>query len=275
MKKALICILLALCSVICACGGEGEKADNEANAKVLNAAIQAVNDETRLSGEYMLEVTFGEGTTLYYAMGDVAWDRSALTAYAEFDQAYLAASSSVKNYYSNGKMISVDGGEAIESERKSEELFAKFPYSEISPYGKNCGDIKVGSNSIGTTYTFTVGNAKALSNTIIGEDIYTIAKVLKKPQPEKTQYGDIKCIFTVSDERIVSCRYEYTLKLFDTPAYIPGYSVPESEYTLDVKVVAKISYNTFGNDVIINEYPNETVEGSTDNTSESSEELSE
>ena len=275
MKIKLITLILALSCLLCACVGGGETVNNEENAKKLNTAIESTNGESRVAGEYMLEVTFGEGTTLYYAMGDVSWDSKSLLAYAEFDQTYLAVSSRVKNYFANGKMISVDGGETIESKRESTELFSKFPYANIAPYGKSCGDIKVGSNSVGTTYTFTVTNAKSLSNTIIGEDIYTIAKVLKKPQPEKTQYGDIKCVFTVKDEKIVSCRYEYSLKLFDTPPYVPGYSVPESEYTLDVKIVAKITYNSFGDGVEINEYSGESVEESTDNTSENSEELSE
>ena len=275
MKIKLMTLLIALSCLLCACAGGEEAVNNQENAKKLNAAIENINGESRVSGEYMLEVTFGEGTTLYYAMGDVAWDKKSLLAYTEFDQTYLAASSRVKNYFSNGKMISVAGGETIESERESDELFSKFPYASILPHGKDCGDIKVGSNSIGTTYTFTVTNAKSLSNTIIGEDIYTIAKVLKKPQPEKTQYGDIKCIFTVKDEKIVSCRYEYSLKLFDTPPYVPGYSVPESEYTLDVKIVAKITYKSFGNGVEIAEYSGESAEESTDNTSESSENISE
>ena len=75
----------------------------------------------------------------------------------------------------------------------------------------------------------------------------------KKPQKDLTEYGDVECIYTVKDGRIVSARFEFDMKLFDTPAYVPGYSVPEEEYTLNIHITAKVGYDKFGQDVVIKE----------------------
>ena len=256
---------------LCSCEEPEVEPDAESVSE-LSAAIEATNRENRVSGKYMLEITFGDSAVLYYALGNAAWDCENKTASALFDQTYLGDSSVAANYFADGKLISVDDGEVMEFERDADTLFSRFPYAKLQEYKSEQGQIKVSSSAQGKTFTVKRSDTKELCDTVFGGDIYTIATVIKKPQYEKTQYGETECIYTVSDGKVIGCRYEFDVKLFDTPAYIPGgYSVPESEYTLDVHIVAKITYEKFGNGVEVSEYSETTDSSETSEMSEVSE----
>jgi hypothetical protein len=74
---------------------------------------------------------------------------------------------------------------------------------------------------------------------------------LKKPQKEKTEYSDTKCVVTVKDGAVASARYEFDIKLFDTPSVVEGYTPPEKEYTIKLHITAKVVYEKFGDKVEI------------------------
>ncbi|MBE6682771.1 MAG: hypothetical protein E7595_01320 [Ruminococcaceae bacterium] len=268
MKKLLPIILLITALLLCACSGESAQGESELYG-ALCSAIGETNSFSRLSGEYMLEITFGDSVTLYYALGNVAFDRESLSASAEFTQTYLGDSSKAANYASNGKTILVDDGVAYETGHNITELMQKFPYARImSPNDES--KITVSESRVGKSYSVVLDNSKEISEMIIGSDLYELASVIKKPQPEKTQYGEISCIYTISENKVVACRYEYDVKLFDTPSYVPGYSVPEDEYTLDIHIVAKISYTDFGSEAEIKEFEGSLAERADENSQISS-----
>ena len=250
MKIRILLLFLVLSLLFCSCTGSTDNIDTAE----LASAVEKTNSETKISGQYMLEMSFGEGVTLYYALGDVAWDTEKEIASASFNQTYLGVSSKAENYFANGKIVSVEMGESVSVDRTADELFSKFPYCDVLGIGES-GNITVAESTVGRTYTIVRDDTKQICETIVGQDIYGIANVIKKPQPEKTEYSQTTCVYTISEGELVSCRYEFDVKLFDTPAYVPGgYSVPESEYTLDVHVVAKMSYKAFGADVTVSEY---------------------
>ena len=260
MKK-IIAVIFAFALLFCSCK-EVENPPKAEDVAELRDAISATNNESSVSGKYMLEITFGDSTVLYYALGNVAWDVEKGVSSVLFDETYLGDSSVRANYFAENKLISVDDGEVLTLERDAETLFSKFPYAKLPEYSEEHGGINKNNSANGKTFTVKRTDTKELLDTVVGNDIYTIATVIKKPQPEKTQYSDTECIYTVSDGKVVGCRYEFDVKLFDTPAYIPGgYSVPESEYTLDLHVVAKVTYEKFGSDVTVSEY-SETSETS-------------
>lgn len=252
MIKRLIAALCLL--AVCLCGCNGADAPDEATVNELCEAIKETNSQTRTAGKYMLEMTFGDAVVLYYALGNVAWDRDAATASVTFNQTYLGESSVCANYFANGVLVSVDDGVALQSERDKDTLFSRFPYVELPEYSTEQGNIEVATTASGKTYTVVRKDTEDIVDAVIGGDIYTIASVIKKPQPEKTQYGDTACVYTIDNGKVVGIRYEFDVKLFDTPAYVPGYSTPESEYTLDIHIVAKLSYTDFGSEVEIAEY---------------------
>ncbi|MBQ4317054.1 MAG: hypothetical protein IJC20_02280 [Clostridia bacterium] len=255
MIKKLIILLCVLAFVLGSCGKQEETVDEEAVSS-LSEAINATNVETKFSGKYMLEITFGDSAVLYYALGNAAWDSEKGVASATFDQTYLGVSSVAANYFENGKMTSVDNGTVLELERDKDTLFSKFPYAKLPEYKSEYGNIVISESSQGKTYKIKRSDTKDLCDIVVGGDIYTIANVIKKPQPEKTQYGETECVYTVKDGKVVGCRYEFDVKLFDTPAYVPGgaYNVSESEYTLDIHVTAKVTYEKFGDDVEVLTY---------------------
>ena len=260
MKRNLTILALCLSLLFCGCSVEG--GDTALTAE-LAEAISAVNSETRVSGSYMLEIT-AAGVTIYYALGDISWDREANTAYAAFSQTYLGDSGETKNYFSAGTMMSVSGGETITTQRDSAEIFSKFPYAEIFPLPQTEEvSLTEKTSTVGRTVTVTRNDTKDIFNTVIGGDIFSLVGVIKKPQPEKTQYGETTCIYTLDENGVLTgCRYQFDVKLFDTPGYVPGYSVPESEYTLDLHITAKISYKQFGAEVEVPVYKGEGEESS-------------
>ena len=107
-----------------------------------------------------------------------------------------------------------------------------------------------------------IDNTENLSRLVIGDDIYSLVTVLKKPQKDKTEYSQAQCIYTVKDDKVVSAKYEFDVKLFDTPAYNPNYSQPESEYTLTIHVSAKVSYDFSQENIVIPQYSDESSENS-------------
>ncbi len=251
MKKAIICFLLVVSLLLCACA---EEEGNNAELKsALESAISATNSEEAFSGQYMLEISFGKGVALYYALGDVECDRSAKKAFVSFSQTYLGISSGAKNYIESGKIISVEGETATEIEGNTEGFLAKFPYGAVFPLPENAS-LTTNETMVGTTYTVIRNDTKSICENVVGDDIYEMVDVLKQPQKDKTEYSETECTYTVSEGRVTGVRYEFDMKLFDTPAYIPGYSMPESEYTVQFHVVAKISYNEFGSGVEVEEY---------------------
>lgn len=251
--KAL-CVAISLTAALCGCSG-ADKTDSAA-AEELNSAVSAVNAEASASGDYLLEITFGAGSVLYYAKGNIEFDRSEKKAFADFKQTWLGTADEVQNYYSNGIMLSVCDGESLSGDRDADELFSKFPYSKLLP----CEDgrsVTVGGNSLGKTFSVTRSDTEKICETVVG-DIYSLVTVIKKPQKDKTKYGDTTVTYTVSDGKAVACRYEFGVTLFDTPSYVPGYQPPESEYTVELKVSAKVTYSDFG--VEVREYPSEPEE---------------
>lgn len=251
MKRALIIYLLALSLVLCGCADSNE--NNGELITELEGAISSVNSESRVSGSYMIEITV-RGVTLYYAKGNIAFDREEKCAYNDFSQTYMGSSAVAQNYYSGGKLVSVEKSGVNSFDRAPEEIMGKFPYSKLLELPEGVSGVAEKSSSVGRTVELTRNDTKAICDSVVGESLYTLASVIKKPQTDKTQYGDTKCTYTLKDGKINGCRYEFSVTLFDTPAYVPGYSVPESEYTLELNVVAKVNYDEFGSDVKIAEF---------------------
>lgn len=244
-------ILLSLAMLLCACGRQ--KIDSE-ELKNLTDAIKTANSFSSASGKYMIEISFSDNVTLYYAAGDAAWDKEAVKSHAVFSQTYLGSSSEGANYFKNDRVLSVSGEDSVEVERSADELFALFPYANVFEVPSEPQSLEISQSTLGKTYTVVMNDTESICNSVVGGDIFTIVDVIKKPQPDKTKYGAVTCTYTVDDGCVIAARYEFDVTLYDTPAYVPGYSVPEDEYSITLHVVARISYDGFGEGVEIHEY---------------------
>ena len=258
MKKCITVCLLAL-SLLCGCADSGIIESRELTE--LNSAIGSVNEESLVSGGYMIEISVS-GVTIYYAKGNVAFDRSENAAYNGFSQTYMGQSSAAQNYFADGKLVSVEKAGVTSFDRTNEQIMGKFPYSKLHALPDRVSGFFEKSSSVGKTYELVRDDTATICDSVIGKDMYNLVSVIKKPQHDKTQYSDTKCVYTVKDGRVVGCRYEFTVKLFDTPAYVPGYSVPESDYTVDINVVAKVNYNEFGDKVTVSRYSESEIKES-------------
>ena len=239
MIKRLLPLLLAAVITLCACG------DNNAYVDELHSVVADHNASDRKGGSYLLEIYVGDeaATTLYYAHGDFACDKTAKKAYTSFSQSWFGFSSKAENYFADGIVTNITDGEVITTERSAEELLSMFPYLDAPFYGDDCFGLARVNNSRGYVYTYTCRDGKGISESVVGGDLYQLAYVIKDPQPEKTVYGDVVCSAGVSDGKLTSLGFEFDVTLFDTPSYVPGYSQPESEYSLTMHIVAKVNYS--------------------------------
>ena len=119
MKKLLIMLCAALLLFGCA-------APSDNNTQQLNTAISAVNGESKLSADYMLEISFG-GSVLYYSAGSANWDKAEKTGNLQFKQTHLGAASEIKSFFTPQSMINITNGKVYEYNRNAETLLSVFP----------------------------------------------------------------------------------------------------------------------------------------------------
>jgi hypothetical protein len=112
--------------------------------------------------------------------------------------------------------------------------------------------LKKDTNSAGTLYTFKVksGYDEQLK-ALLGDNIYSLAKITK-PQTEKTRFSEIECEYTFTQNQngqtvLVNRQIVFTAYLYETPTYTPGYTPPEEDYMLDLKVRIKVTYKDTDN----------------------------
>ncbi|MBO4452373.1 MAG: hypothetical protein J5793_00405 [Clostridia bacterium] len=237
MKRTFILILAAaVLFAFAACSSESPDA--------LNEAINAHNAPGTLSAEYSLEISTLSGSSIYYVKGAFDADRTAKKAYTSFAQSWLGSTAEGENYFSGGKVYSLSEDCEVYESTPDYDILALFPYIDIPLYGDSCKGLSKGENARGVSYTYTIVSDPEFCKKFTG-DIYTLAYTIKEPQTDKTEYGDIRCTVTVADGVLLSFICEFDVKLFDKPAYIPGYSVPEEEYTTNLHVSAKLNYKDF------------------------------
>ncbi|MBO4276807.1 MAG: hypothetical protein J5925_00230 [Clostridia bacterium] len=237
MKTRLFALLLAAL-LLCGCTAKPDYAPE------LNAAVQNRAAAAKLGGECLLEISVaGSATPVYYLRGSFSCDKEAQTAFLEFDQTWLGQSSKAFNYYSGGVVTNITDGEEFTQPREANELLAKFPYFAPDPHREGDGEITRTEAAKGFCYTYVRKNGAEFCESVIGGDIYALVPVLKQPQEDKTVYGDVAFTCAADGETLISYGCEFDVTLFDTPAYVPGYSVPEEEYTLKLRVTMRITYS--------------------------------
>ncbi len=238
MKRFLLLLILIFGVLGCSCGSQ------QADITPLVQAVEKTNSAPSHKGDYQLEITFGSGSVLYFSAGDIQFDRDKKTAQAELSTTYLGLSSKVTNRYSDGKMVSVDNGETLEFEESADEVFSHFPYCPIPlPNTSDCRDFQTVDSNGKNAFSFVIPDGKPICDMIIGSDLYELAAVIKEPQPHLTRYGEVACTYSYDQNGLLVAKYSFEVTLFDRQPYTPGHSAPEEEYTLTLKIVARISFD--------------------------------
>lgn len=237
-------ILLTLSALLLFCGCAEELGDNSEYKALLEEYTQSLNSQTAASADYMLEIT-ADGAAVYFITGSAAWDREKELLSKTFSRTHLGYSVEMSHYFDGETLTVTENG--IERSVKPQGIspMEQFPCMEIFSAEENAV-ITAGENIQGQTYSFTLGNTRELSYSIFGGDISSLMVVMNSPLTEKTRYSDTVCTYTVADGRILSCRYEYDVTLYDAPATDDEAGTEEE---LSVHVSAKIAFTNFGSNV--------------------------
>lgn len=228
--------------------GCGEKA----SFGEVSAGIDNTNAIKRYQASFITEFTFEEEkVTLLYQQGSYSIDRDQQQLYADYVRTYFGASDKITEMYKDGYVYQSNGSGRSKYQSKPEFL-DYLQYAEALNFNeKDISGLKKDTNSSGTLYTFKVksGYDERLK-AVLGDNIYSLTK-LTKPQKEKTRFSEIACEYTFTQNKdgqtvLANRQIEFTVYLYDTPAYTPGYTPPEEDYMLELKVRIKVTYKDTG-----------------------------
>ena len=76
---------------------------------------------------------------------------------------------------------------------------------------------------------------------LLGDDIYSVAYI-NVPQKDKMYCEDAVFTYRISDGVISDYSLSFTAHLLDTPPYVPGKGVDDSDYELELFVEFNVSY---------------------------------
>lgn len=257
MKKIALILVIAIFSACFSCCGTDE------SFAPVSEAVKNINAKQRYTANYLTEMTFEKDTAIMlFKQGSFSIDREEQSLYSKGVQSYFANSSQLTEMFYDGIVYTDLDGIKSKYEIAAEEYFSNLYYEKALEFDEdNVDKLTKDTNSSGTLYKFTVENGyEDRLWTILGKDgIYNLAKI-SKPQTEKTHFSEIDCEYTITQNEndeplLASYQLIFTVFLYDTPPYSPGYTPPEKDYMIELKIRIKVSYTSFGEDVLI-EIPN-------------------
>jgi len=222
----------------------------------VTTAVENTNAKQRYQAKYVVDMKF-PGAILTFEQGSYSIDRQQKKLYLNGVKSYLGTSKKLIEMYSEGYVYTDLDGAKSKAEIVPEKFFNYLYYAQAFDFKyEDIKKLSVDTNSSGTLYTFTVesGYDKQLL-ALMGDDVYSLARITK-PQTEKTRFSEIKCEYTVTDNKngepiLAGSQIAFTMFLYDTPAYTPGYTPPENDYMLELSVRLNVSYTAFGDEVSI------------------------
>ena len=255
MKKSIALLLLISVFALALIGCQQKEEYSD-----LSEAIENTNSKERYSANFLAEFTFDNDlVTLLFAQGFYSVDRDKNLLYSEFVQTHLGHSGRYTEICKDGYVYADLDGEKNRYKKNTAEHLEYIYYSTALNFKyEDIDHLKTAENSDGTLYSFTVnGDYDDKLMTMLGEGIYSTAQI-KKPQKEKTRFGEIKCEYNLTEDEngiktLLSRQIVFKVYLYDTPPYSPTYTPPEEDYMLELKVRFKLSYKDFGEAVSIPE----------------------
>jgi len=233
MKRLTLTVIAACMLFLYSCGGD--------NADLSPVSAALASPPAAVKSDFTLNIRFGdELTTLLFAMGSFDADYQKNTVTAKMSRTVLASASTVELSYDGKTCVTTVDGEKHSEETAHDEIFGSLIYAR--PLMPSDGLKFTSSLSADGLYTVKCKNpdSKQLFG-LLGDDIYTIAYI-KTPKKDKMYCTDAVFTYRVKDGKISDYSLSYTAHLFDTPPYVPGIKVDESDYELELFVEFTAQY---------------------------------
>lgn len=243
MKRfAFLTLALLLClSSLVSCGSE---LDEDALSSLRSSAENWEKDE--YSADFCLNMRAkGLEKVLFFSQGNygVTNSESGKKLDAKMSIVSLGLSAESTASWENGVMTSVTAGTEVKSEMTENELFGTMiyvkPFVPDDKYISGCEKLTTGA---GSGVAVKLKNAVDILYPLLGEDVFDLASIYK-PRCDMTKAENAEIIYTLNGGVITGMKISFTLKVYDTPPYVPGGNDPDPEdYALKIEVSFNVEY---------------------------------
>ncbi|MBE6678152.1 MAG: hypothetical protein E7597_05095 [Ruminococcaceae bacterium] len=257
MMRRTVCLLTALCFLLCACGGKEDKAAqsftlDQDTYNTLSAAVEGFNSQDLRQTAVIIGLTQGDESR-YFNQGTYAYSRKEPVAMSgKSTEVYGGDGISVDVYYKAGAYYySGKAGKFYESFDK-EQFLKQYLCTNISlPAENKVSGLRTAQTSAGTKYVLTAVDEDVF-NALFGDILLTYSGV-KKPQRDKTKYtdGSFTCVLD-GEGKLAALSISCKVSLYDSPAYYPtGYVPTEAELCHSFELSYELNVKATGKDVEI------------------------
>lgn len=262
MKCRAAALLLAVCALLC-CGCENASSPDPETYGMLSDLVSAVGSEQRFCTDFLMETTFldpstGKSHVLYFLDGRASCDREEKRAFQDFKATVLGASYHGCEYLSENGRVRLQDGQTTPFVQEVGQALTAFPYSAVTLPPIDSVRSLVSSDTPDGSYTLVWSEGqKELIEDVWQVDLYSMARIVL-PDRTKEKFGDVTCILAVKDGALASVTWTLSATIYETPAYTPGYTPKDEDSRLDLSIRVKLTFVSFGNDVEIPVYEENT-----------------
>ncbi len=230
IKKLIAVLLVALAIFNVSCGGG-------ADISPVSDAIAGRGDTS--SARFTLNIQIADvKTTIMYSQGSFDADYKNNTLVAQMATTVLATPAAITLEYDGETLKKTENNTESTQKLEAEALFGGLTY--VRPFLPE-SDFK-SDESVDGLYTVNWKSPdSAMLLALLGDGIYNMCAI-KTPIKDKAFCEDVVMTYRVSDGMITDFSMAFTAHLFETPPYVPGKDVDESDYELELTVEYTAAY---------------------------------
>ncbi|MBQ3597842.1 MAG: hypothetical protein II987_01090 [Clostridia bacterium] len=235
MKKSLLCLVLALSLLLCACSGADET--------LITPVTQSFKDFGTADYGFSLRIELGGRTCVLLASGNISMDENSKQMTGEIEETLMGDNIGIMQVeWKNGTM-KTDG---IEEKLTWEEMRSSLIYAH--PLVFDSEQVKSAEKTTtiaGTLYRHYVkdNSQNKLLYSLLGSALPEVCGVVSVVEDE-TEFKDIVCEYTLDKEgNPAGYSVSFTVIYQDTPPYVPGVNQDKDKYTVEVDVEFRANYN--------------------------------
>ena len=255
----LVCLLLIpLCLVLSACGGDGKDGQDTGseNSVPVDEAVKSAVLEYNKSD--LRSTGFAFGITKEKEEGQLAFLQGTVSYRTGSHPVFSGRVTEVKNgkgstadvYYKAGAYYRDSGEGKFYTLMDSDEAFgAFFCVDAFLPEG-NADGFRTAQTLDGTKYVYTAGCTPEVIK--LTEQAFYGRCGLKKPRRDRTEYGAAEYSYIIGpDGKLENFGISFDVSLLDTAPYYPAYSVPDEELTQNFSLTLEINCRSAGDSVVV------------------------